>query len=113
MYRPNRGYGGSAPAPDPSTLRRLLQSGPNASIVGQRLSDPSPSSDDRGDFVIARPRRSSSRLRADELIGTHTVRTDDYRRVLAILASARKRSGLTQQQLAKRIRKPQSFVLES
>jgi transcriptional regulator with XRE-family HTH domain len=39
-----------------------------------------------------------------------SVRSDDYRRILEILIRARVRSGLTQQQLAKRIRKPQSFV---
>jgi len=39
-----------------------------------------------------------------------SVRTDDYRRALDVLVTARKRSGLTQQELAKRIRKPQSFI---
>lgn len=39
-----------------------------------------------------------------------SARSDDYRRVLNVLVAARKNSGLTQQELARRIRKPQSFV---
>lgn len=38
------------------------------------------------------------------------VEPKDYAAVGAILAAARRRSGLTQQQLARRLRKPQSFV---
>jgi transcriptional regulator with XRE-family HTH domain len=38
------------------------------------------------------------------------VRQQDYKIVGEALAAARKRAGLTQQQLAKRLRKPQSFV---
>jgi transcriptional regulator with XRE-family HTH domain len=38
------------------------------------------------------------------------VRPSDYRVVGASLAAARKRAGVTQQELARRLRKPQSFV---
>ena len=38
------------------------------------------------------------------------VNPKDYKHVGAALASARERAGLTQQQLAKLLRKPQSFV---
>ncbi len=39
-----------------------------------------------------------------------SVHTDAYRAVLEVLVAARRRAGLTQQQVAKRLRKPQSFV---
>jgi transcriptional regulator with XRE-family HTH domain len=38
------------------------------------------------------------------------VQQTEYAQVGAALAEARKRAGLTQQQLARRLRKPQSFV---
>ena len=38
------------------------------------------------------------------------VQPKEYRVVGAVLAAARERAGLTQQQLAKLLRKPQSFV---
>ena len=38
------------------------------------------------------------------------VQQERYVLVGAVLAAARRRAGLTQQQLARRIRKPQSFV---
>jgi transcriptional regulator with XRE-family HTH domain len=39
-----------------------------------------------------------------------SVHTDEYRAVVEWLVAARKRAGITQQQLAHRLRKPQSFV---
>jgi transcriptional regulator with XRE-family HTH domain len=39
-----------------------------------------------------------------------SVHTDAYRAVLEVLVAARRRAGLTQQQVASRLRKPQSFV---
>lgn len=39
-----------------------------------------------------------------------SVHTNAYRAVLNVLVAARQRSGLTQQQVASRLRKPQSFV---
>lgn len=41
---------------------------------------------------------------------TKTIHTDGYQRLIRILIDARSRSGLTQQQLADRLEKPQSFV---
>src|SRR5947209_13767592 len=38
------------------------------------------------------------------------VQPKEYREVGTVLANARERAGLTQQQLAKALRKPQSFV---
>jgi transcriptional regulator with XRE-family HTH domain len=39
-----------------------------------------------------------------------SIYLEDYRRVLGQLVEARKRPGVTQQELAKRLRRPQSFV---
>nr|WP_281721806.1 helix-turn-helix transcriptional regulator [Nitrosomonas nitrosa] len=39
-----------------------------------------------------------------------SVHTDAYRAVLEVLVAARARAGLTQQHVASRLRKPQSFV---
>ena len=39
-----------------------------------------------------------------------SIYLEDYRRVLDQLVQARKRSGVTQQELAKRLRRQQSFV---
>jgi len=39
-----------------------------------------------------------------------SVHTDAYRAVLEVLVAARRRARLTQQQVANRLRKPQSFV---
>lgn len=36
--------------------------------------------------------------------------TNDYQRLLKMLVDARRRSGVTQQELAKRLGRPQSFV---
>src|SRR5260370_27128940 len=41
---------------------------------------------------------------------TPLFRSKDYRTVGAALASARQRAGLTQKQLARLLRKPQSFI---
>ena len=41
---------------------------------------------------------------------TKSIHTDSYRDLITILVDARKRSGLTQQQLADQLGKPQSFV---
>jgi transcriptional regulator with XRE-family HTH domain len=40
------------------------------------------------------------------------IETEQYRAVGAVLAAARRRAGLTQQELAKQLGKPQSFVSE-
>lgn len=42
--------------------------------------------------------------------GAVWVQQKEYGEVGAVLANARERAGLTQQQLAKRLRKPQSFI---
>lgn len=39
-----------------------------------------------------------------------SLRSREHRSVIAVLIAARKTAGLTQQQLANRLRKPQSFV---
>jgi transcriptional regulator with XRE-family HTH domain len=39
-----------------------------------------------------------------------SVHTDEYKAVLNVIVSVRKRAGVTQQQLADRLKKPQSFV---
>ena len=39
-----------------------------------------------------------------------SVHTDGYKAVLEVLTAARKRAGLSQQELAFRLRRPQSFV---
>ena len=39
-----------------------------------------------------------------------SLRSREHRRVIAVLVAARKAAGLTQQQLANHLRKPQSFV---
>ena len=39
-----------------------------------------------------------------------SVHTGEYKAVIEVMASARKRAGVTQQQLADRLKKPQSFV---
>jgi transcriptional regulator with XRE-family HTH domain len=39
-----------------------------------------------------------------------SLRSPDHQRVIAILVAARAKAGLTQQQLADRLGKPQSFV---
>ena len=39
-----------------------------------------------------------------------SIQTDSYRDLIGILVNARKGAGLTQQQLADRLKKPQSFV---
>lgn len=39
-----------------------------------------------------------------------TLRSSDHRRLIELLVSAREKAGLTQQQLAERLGKPQSFV---
>lgn len=39
-----------------------------------------------------------------------SIYLEDYQRLLGQLVAARKRSGVTQQELAKRLRRPQSFV---
>lgn len=41
---------------------------------------------------------------------TKSIYTDSYRDLITRLVEARKRSGLTQQQLADELKKPQSFV---
>ena len=41
---------------------------------------------------------------------TKSIHTDSYRDLIALLVHARKRTGLTQQQLADKLNKPQSFV---
>jgi transcriptional regulator with XRE-family HTH domain len=38
------------------------------------------------------------------------VRPEDYKRLGAILADVREKKGVTQKELAKRLRKPQSFI---
>lgn len=73
MSRLRRGHWGSAPAPDPSTLRRLLQLGADTSVAGEGLSAASSCSGDWGDLVILRPRQTSSRLYSDVIFGTQTV----------------------------------------
>jgi ribosome-binding protein aMBF1 (putative translation factor) len=39
-----------------------------------------------------------------------SIHTDGYRDLIDILVNARKKAGLTQQELADKLRKPQSFV---
>jgi transcriptional regulator with XRE-family HTH domain len=39
-----------------------------------------------------------------------SLRSSDHKRLIALLIAARERAGLTQQQLADRLGKPQSFV---
>ena len=39
-----------------------------------------------------------------------SLRSTDHRHLIALLVSAREKAGLTQQQLAERLDKPQSFV---
>lgn len=39
-----------------------------------------------------------------------SIHTDEYKKLTAILWSARRRSGMTQQQVADRLGKPQSYV---
>lgn len=41
---------------------------------------------------------------------TKSIYTDSYRGLITRLVEARKRAGLTQQQLADKLKKPQSFV---
>jgi len=41
---------------------------------------------------------------------TKSIHTQSYRDLVEILVEARKRAGLTQQQLADKLKKPQSFV---
>lgn len=39
-----------------------------------------------------------------------SIYSDEYRRALLLLVAARRRAGVTQQELARRLERPQSFV---